>query len=145
MVRFALRPSRISGRSANPLLPPFPCEAIIDGYAFLPPSLAQAFHSLSSFLTPSSHLSSINTPRSKDRASTDPERRAKFEDPRKVIEPDSIAKVRLPPLPPLLVRQLLGKAKLMGWGVQQSYWYLHEQDPSAWTQELDLRPAHEKW
>jgi hypothetical protein len=27
----------------------------------------------------------------------------------------------------------------------QSYWYLHEQDASAWTQELDLRPAHEKF
>jgi hypothetical protein len=27
----------------------------------------------------------------------------------------------------------------------QAYWYLHEQDASAWTQELDLRPAHEKF
>jgi len=30
-------------------------------------------------------------------------------------------------------------------GIAKSYWYLHNQDRSAWTWELDLRPAHEKW
>lgn len=29
--------------------------------------------------------------------------------------------------------------------IADSYWALHEQDPSAWTHELDLRPAIEKW
>ena len=29
--------------------------------------------------------------------------------------------------------------------IAETYWALHEQDPSAWTHELDLRPAIEKW
>ena len=29
--------------------------------------------------------------------------------------------------------------------IADSYWALHEQDSSAWTHELDLRPAIEKW
>ena len=29
--------------------------------------------------------------------------------------------------------------------IADTYWALHEQDPSAWTHELDLRPANEKW
>ena len=29
--------------------------------------------------------------------------------------------------------------------IADTYWALHEQDPSAWTHELDLRPAGEKW
>lgn len=29
--------------------------------------------------------------------------------------------------------------------IADTYWALHEQDPSAWTHELDLRPAIEKW
>lgn len=29
--------------------------------------------------------------------------------------------------------------------IANSYWYLTSQDRSAWTWELDLRPAHEKW
>lgn len=28
---------------------------------------------------------------------------------------------------------------------EQTYMYLVRQDRSAWTWELDLRPAHEKW
>ena len=29
--------------------------------------------------------------------------------------------------------------------IADTYWALHEQDSSAWTHELDLRPANEKW
>jgi len=29
--------------------------------------------------------------------------------------------------------------------IASAYWYLTQQDRSAWTWELDLRPAHEKW
>lgn len=29
--------------------------------------------------------------------------------------------------------------------IADSYWYLHQQDPTAWTLELDLRPAVEKF
>ncbi|DBA95579.1 hypothetical protein WJX82_008709 [Trebouxia sp. C0006] len=29
--------------------------------------------------------------------------------------------------------------------IADTYWALHEQDPSAWTHELDVRPAGEKW
>jgi NAD(P)-dependent dehydrogenase (short-subunit alcohol dehydrogenase family) len=29
--------------------------------------------------------------------------------------------------------------------IAESYWQLHVQHPSAWTQELDLRPASEKF
>jgi len=29
--------------------------------------------------------------------------------------------------------------------IAKAYWYLHEQDTSAWTLELDLRPAHENF
>lgn len=29
--------------------------------------------------------------------------------------------------------------------IAESYWQLHQQHPSAWTQELDLRPASEKF
>jgi len=29
--------------------------------------------------------------------------------------------------------------------IAKSYLYLVNQDRSAWTWELDLRPAHEKW
>lgn len=29
--------------------------------------------------------------------------------------------------------------------IAESYWHLHQQHPSAWTQELDLRPAPEKF
>jgi len=29
--------------------------------------------------------------------------------------------------------------------IAKSYLYLANQDRSAWTWELDLRPAHEKW
>ncbi|KAF9002182.1 NAD(P)-binding protein [Cyathus striatus] len=29
--------------------------------------------------------------------------------------------------------------------IANAYWYLVNQDRSAWTWELDLRPAHEKW
>ncbi|THH07724.1 hypothetical protein EW146_g9223, partial [Bondarzewia mesenterica] len=29
--------------------------------------------------------------------------------------------------------------------IAKAYQYLTEQDRSAWTWELDLRPAHEKW
>jgi NAD(P)-dependent dehydrogenase (short-subunit alcohol dehydrogenase family) len=29
--------------------------------------------------------------------------------------------------------------------IAETYWQLHRQDPSAWTQELDLRPATEKF
>lgn len=29
--------------------------------------------------------------------------------------------------------------------IADTYWHLHEQDSSAWTHELDLRPAIEKW
>lgn len=29
--------------------------------------------------------------------------------------------------------------------IADAYWYLHAQDRSAWTQELDLRPNVEKW
>ncbi|KAL8281489.1 hypothetical protein RQP46_006173 [Phenoliferia psychrophenolica] len=60
----------------------------------------------------------ILTDRAATRYADKPELMAKYSDPRKVLLPESIAK---------------------------SYWYLHEQDASAWTQELDLRPSHEKW
>jgi len=30
-------------------------------------------------------------------------------------------------------------------GIAKAYLYLAQQDRSAWTHELDLRPAHEKW
>lgn len=29
--------------------------------------------------------------------------------------------------------------------IAETYWQLHKQDRSAWTQELDLRPAVEKF
>jgi hypothetical protein len=29
--------------------------------------------------------------------------------------------------------------------IAETYWHLHTQDPSAWTQEIDLRPAVEKF
>jgi hypothetical protein len=29
--------------------------------------------------------------------------------------------------------------------IAETYWQLHQQHPSAWTQELDLRPAPEKF
>lgn len=29
--------------------------------------------------------------------------------------------------------------------IAESYWYLHQQDPTVWTQELDVRPAGEKF
>ncbi|KAI8980023.1 NAD-P-binding protein [Trametes punicea] len=29
--------------------------------------------------------------------------------------------------------------------IAKTYWYLTQQDRSAWTWEIDLRPAHEKW
>jgi len=29
--------------------------------------------------------------------------------------------------------------------IAKAYWYLAHQDRSAWTWELDMRPAHEKW
>lgn len=29
--------------------------------------------------------------------------------------------------------------------IADTYWALHEQDSTAWTHELDLRPAIEKW
>ena len=29
--------------------------------------------------------------------------------------------------------------------IADTYWALHEQDATAWTHELDLRPAIEKW
>ena len=29
--------------------------------------------------------------------------------------------------------------------IADTYWALHEQDSSAWTHEMDLRPAIEKW
>lgn len=29
--------------------------------------------------------------------------------------------------------------------IAETYWQLHQQDRSAWTQELDLRPASEKF
>ncbi len=29
--------------------------------------------------------------------------------------------------------------------IADTYWALHEQDSSAWTHELDVRPAGEKW
>ena len=29
--------------------------------------------------------------------------------------------------------------------IAETYWALHEQDSSAWTHEMDLRPAIEKW
>jgi len=29
--------------------------------------------------------------------------------------------------------------------IAKAYWYIAHQDRSAWTWELDLRPAHEKW
>jgi hypothetical protein len=29
--------------------------------------------------------------------------------------------------------------------IAETYWQLHSQDPSAWTQELDVRPAAEKF
>ncbi|KAI0029018.1 NAD-P-binding protein [Vararia minispora EC-137] len=35
--------------------------------------------------------------------------------------------------------------KLLPESIAQSYLYLVDQDRSAWTWELDLRPAHEKW
>ncbi|KAI5481389.1 hypothetical protein MNV49_005011 [Pseudohyphozyma bogoriensis] len=61
---------------------------------------------------------SIVTDRGLAYTANNPEAQAKYKDNRRALSPDSIAK---------------------------SYWYLHEQDPSAWTQELDLRPAHEKF
>ncbi|KAK4498645.1 hypothetical protein PRZ48_009155 [Zasmidium cellare] len=36
-------------------------------------------------------------------------------------------------------------AKLDPNAIADSYWYLHSQPPSAFTQELDLRPHSEKW
>jgi NAD(P)-dependent dehydrogenase (short-subunit alcohol dehydrogenase family) len=35
--------------------------------------------------------------------------------------------------------------KLRPESIAKAYWYLANQDRSAWTFELDLRPAHEKW
>lgn len=29
--------------------------------------------------------------------------------------------------------------------VAELYWYLHHQEPDAWTHEIDLRPAGERW
>lgn len=29
--------------------------------------------------------------------------------------------------------------------IAKAYWYIAHQDRSAWTWELDLRPAHENW
>jgi NAD(P)-dependent dehydrogenase (short-subunit alcohol dehydrogenase family) len=29
--------------------------------------------------------------------------------------------------------------------IAETYWHLHSQDRTAWTQEMDLRPAVEKW
>jgi hypothetical protein len=29
--------------------------------------------------------------------------------------------------------------------IAETYWQLHTQDPTCWTQELDLRPMSEKW
>ncbi|HEY6394992.1 MAG TPA: hypothetical protein VIX12_06200 [Candidatus Binataceae bacterium] len=29
--------------------------------------------------------------------------------------------------------------------IAETFWYLAHQDPSAWTQELDVRPFKEKW
>lgn len=50
-------------------------------------------------------------------ASPDPDTRARLQ-PGRLVRPDSIA---------------------------EAYWRLHEQPPDAWTFELDLRPAHERW
>jgi hypothetical protein len=30
-------------------------------------------------------------------------------------------------------------------GIAETYWQLHRQGPTTWTQELDLRPAVEKF
>jgi hypothetical protein len=29
--------------------------------------------------------------------------------------------------------------------IAETYWQIHGQHPSAWTHEIDLRPASEKW
>ncbi|KAM0745572.1 NAD(P)-binding protein [Meredithblackwellia eburnea MCA 4105] len=61
---------------------------------------------------------SIVTNQGKARFASDADRLAKYEDPRKALKPESIA---------------------------ETYLFLHRQDASAWAQEIDLRPAHEKF
>jgi NAD(P)-dependent dehydrogenase (short-subunit alcohol dehydrogenase family) len=36
-------------------------------------------------------------------------------------------------------------ARLSPDAIAETYWQLHRQDPTAWTQEMDLRPAPEKF
>ncbi|KAJ7279358.1 hypothetical protein C8J57DRAFT_1303109 [Mycena rebaudengoi] len=43
------------------------------------------------------------------------------------------------------VENLTPNSKLSPESIAASYLYLAKQDSSAWTWELDLRPAHEKW
>jgi len=37
------------------------------------------------------------------------------------------------------------KTLLAPMAIAESYWHLHSQDPSAWSQEIDLRPSLEKF
>ena len=59
------------------------------------------------------------------------------------------------PIDTPFVRHLLGEERYAGLrakggllapeDIAETYWALHEQKPSAWTHELDLRPSCERW
>jgi NAD(P)-dependent dehydrogenase (short-subunit alcohol dehydrogenase family) len=42
-------------------------------------------------------------------------------------------------------QQGAARALLSPSAIAETYWHLHTQDPSAWTQEIDLRPSVEKF
>ncbi|KAK4700584.1 hypothetical protein P7C70_g5663, partial [Phenoliferia sp. Uapishka_3] len=85
---------------------------------FGPQGIHSAHGAILNLLARGCKLTQIVTDRGLERSAGNEAATARYQDPRVTLLPDSIAK---------------------------AYLYLHEQDSSAWTQELDLRPSFEKF